>query len=400
MSYTETRRTGFFSGIKNAVVGGLLGLVLVPGSVALLSWNEYRTIHRTRGLNEGADQVETVADPDNASPQFAGTLIHVNEKADTDERLSDKQFGIEENAIRLIRNVETYQWSEHKSTDKTGNTERTTYNYRQEWSAHHIDHHRFKKSVGHENPPPRFKESEQLAKKVKVGGYLLNQNLIESIDSAELVPWSQEMLAAAEKFPGETSVSDKYLYSSENGSTPESPSVGDQRIWFEVVKPTRVSFVSGVSEASADQLKPFKVSNGETLERLYVGDFSAAEVFEKMRNENQATAWMIRVGGFAMSFFGFSMILGVLSAFTNWIPVVGSMTRAVFGFVAFLLAVVLTTLTIAFAWIAVRPLIAIPLIVIAIGAAFMAWRSTRKSPNPALVPATEAPVVLGAEDVV
>ena len=51
---------------------------LVPGSVALLSWNEYRTIHRTKGLNEGAELVETVADPDTALPDLSGKLVHVN----------------------------------------------------------------------------------------------------------------------------------------------------------------------------------------------------------------------------------------------------------------------------------------------------------------------------------
>lgn len=398
--FTETTRTGFFSGIKNAVVGGLLGLILVPGSVALLSWNEYRTIHRTKGLNEGAELVETVADPDTASPDLSGKLVHVNGKADTQERLRDDQFGIEETAIRLTRNVEMFQWTEEKRTKNKGNTTKTVYDYRQEWRSGYVDHSRFRKSAGHENLRPRFGDSDQLANNVNVGGYRLNGSLINSIRAEELVPWSEEMLAAAEKLAGETTVSDKYLYCSENGGTPAAPVVGDQRVWFEVVKPTRVSFVAGVSEAAADQLKPFKVSNDESIERLYVGDFSAGEVFEKMQGENQITAWMFRGGGFAMSFMGFGMILGVLSAFTNWIPVVGSMTRAVFGFVAFLLAVVLTTLTIAFAWIAVRPLLAIPLILIGIGAAYMAWRSSRKSPNPALAPAVDAPTVLSADDVV
>ena len=149
-----------------------------------------------------------------------------------------------------------------------------------------------------------------------------------------------------------------------------------------------------------DQLKPFKTSNGESLERLYVGDFTAAEVFEKMQSENQFLAWALRAAGFGMSFMGFAMILGVLSAFTNWIPIVGSMTRGLVGIVAFLLAVVTTTLTIAFAWIAVRPLLAIPLIVIGIGAAYMAWRSSRKKPATSYQTSPETPSVLSADDVV
>ena len=95
------------------------------------------------------------------------------------------------------------------------------------------------------------------------------------------------------------------------------------------------------------------------------------------------------------------MIMGVLSAFADSIPLVGSMTRSIVGFVAFLLAIVLTTLTIAFAWVAVRPLLAIPLIVVGIGAAFMAWRSSRKKqPVAEPVYASAAPEVLSADDLV
>jgi hypothetical protein len=59
-------------------------------------------------------------------------------------------------------------------------------------------------------------------------------------------------------------------------------------------------------------------------------------------------AWIFRGGGFFLAFLGFTMIMGVLSAFTNAIPLVGSMTRMIVSFVSFLLAIVLTTLTIAF----------------------------------------------------
>ncbi len=36
---------------------------MVPGSVALVSWNEYRTVHRSRGLAEAEKVVVEAADP-------------------------------------------------------------------------------------------------------------------------------------------------------------------------------------------------------------------------------------------------------------------------------------------------------------------------------------------------
>jgi hypothetical protein len=273
-----------------------------------------------------------------------------------------------------------------------------------EWKSGRENHESFKHPNGHENPNAKFAESSLAADKVNLGAYLLNKSLKNSIHAKEQIAWSEEIIAALPADIRDHSlVNGQYLYWSEKGlPSTDSPKLGDQRISFDVVRPTNVSLVSAVNERATNELKPFKTSNGEELERLYVGDFTAAEVFEKMQGENTIMAWLIRGGGLFLSFIGFTMIMGVLSAFTERIPIVGSMTRGIIGFVAFMLAIVLTMLTIAFAWIAVRPLIAIPLIVVAIGAAVMAWRSSRKSKefSTARLHGPEAPAVLTADDVV
>ncbi len=401
-TFTSTTTTGFFSRIKNAIAGMLLGFVMVPGSIALLSWNEYRTIHRTQGLNEGVELVQSINDPTVASPELAGSLVHLNGKADTQERLRDKRFGVEENAIRLVRNVEMFQWVEHKTTKKEGNRETTEYSYEKKWAAGREDHTAFRKPRGHENPVEKFQAKIHEATKVNLGGYILNQSLNRSIHSEELVDWTEAIVESLpSKIRDHSKVDAQYLYWSAAGSpNVESPEPGDQRIAFNVVRPTNVSLVAGVKETTPEQLTPYTTTNGEQLQQLYVGDFTAAEVFEKMKSENAMWAWIWRGSGLMISFVGFTLIMGVLTAFSDSIPLIGSMARSVVGFVSFLLAIVLTTLTIAFAWIAVRPLIAIPLVVVGVVAAVMAWRSSSKKSTPVLVSADEAPAMLSSEDVV
>lgn len=401
--FTSTQRTGFFSRIKNAIVGTFLGLIMVPVSIGLLSWNEYRTIHRTHGLNEGASVVQSVDDPNTAYERLAGSLIHLNGKADTQERLRDDIFGVEENAIRLTRKAQMFQWVEKKRTKKSGNTKRTTYTYKQQWESGRTDHGGFKEPSGHENPPAEFAKASWEAERVNLGAYSINQSLKSSIRSDENVPWSDQVVdALPERIRDNSVVNQQYLYWSSGGPPdPNAPRIGDQRISLNVVRPTRVSLVAKSRHKDASQLGPFTTTNGEELERLYVGDFSAAEVFEKMQGENEMWAWILRGIGFVVSFIGFSMIMGVLSAFADSVPFVGSMARSIIGFVAFLLAIVVTTLTIAFAWVAVRPLLAIPLIVVGVGAAFMAWRSFRKKPVAVQQGyAQESPAVLSADDLV
>ena len=257
--FTTTTRTGFFSRIKNAIVGTLLGLVMVPGSIALLSWNEYRTISRTHGLNEGAELVQSVEDPGFASPELAGNLIHLNGKADTQEVLRDDEFGIEETAIRLSKNVEMFQWVEDKKRKKKGNRKTTTYTYKLEWKSGRQSHTEFEKPSGHENPSEKFHSASYEANRVNLGGYQLNNSLKDSIHSKDHVQWSEEILAALPaEIREQSTVDGHHLYWSKDGSQGASnPQLGDQRIAFNVVRPTRVSLVAGVTEASPEQLKPY-----------------------------------------------------------------------------------------------------------------------------------------------
>lgn len=413
-TFTTSSSTGFFSRIKGAIFGTLVGIVLVPASICLLGWNEYRTIHRTRGLNEGADTVQTVTDPASARPELSESLVHMTGLADTQERLRDEVFGVEEQAIQLRRDVEMYQWVEKKDTksrDKVGGgkTTETTYSYEKKWASGREDSERFHHSNGHENPPAEFEAFSVTAKDVNVGAYQLDNPLKNSINAFENVAWTDEVVASLpDDILIRCNIDNPYLYWSASGnSEPNSPQIGDQRIKVEVVRPTTVSLIAGV-EASGSQLGDFTVSNGESMRKLYVGEFSAAECFDKMQGENNMWAWILRAIGFGVSFLGFTMILGVIGAFASIIPLFGSLTKTLTGIVAFLLAIVVTTLTIAFAWVAVRPLIAIPLIVVAIGAAVMAWRTSRKSAAANIAPPitppigahAEAPVTLTADDVV
>jgi hypothetical protein len=407
-TFSTTSSSGFFSRIKGAIVGALLGLVLVPGSVVLLSWNEYRTIHRTRGLNEGAETVQTI-DPANANPEFKEALVHMTGLADTQERLKDNEFGIEERAIHLKRDVEMFQWVEEKETkskDKVGGGKTTTetYSYHKQWASGRKDSERFNRPSGHYNPTPKFDDVSVSAKKVNVGAYALDSSLKNSIRSYEDVSWTD---AIVESLPEEIfntcAVDGDYLYWAES-QTPDaqSPEVGDLRIKVRVVKPTVVSLVAGVDQ-SGTSLGDFEVSNGESMRKLYVGEFSAVEVFEKMRSENSMWAWIFRGLGFFLSFIGFCMILGIFGAFASVIPFFGSLTRSLTGFVSFLLAIVTTAMTIAVAWIAVRPLIAIPLIIASVLAAVMIWRTSKKSSAktvPSFAAPAETPVTLTADDVV
>jgi len=83
-SVTRTEYQSFFSRLFQSVVGVFIGLVMVPGSVALMTWNEYRTIHRTQGLIQAEKVVAEAPSPFESSAELDQRLVHVTGIATTE----------------------------------------------------------------------------------------------------------------------------------------------------------------------------------------------------------------------------------------------------------------------------------------------------------------------------
>ena len=69
--FTEISSQSWLSRMKNAIVGVLIGIILVPGSIWLLSWNEGRSVQTYRSLSEGSGVVKPVQ-PGSIDPAMEG----------------------------------------------------------------------------------------------------------------------------------------------------------------------------------------------------------------------------------------------------------------------------------------------------------------------------------------
>jgi Transmembrane protein 43 len=375
--------------VKNTLVGVLFGLIMVPGSIALHAWNEYRTVHRTKGLAEAERDVQTISDIAAIDNQLDGKLVHLTGFAGTDEVLRDEKFGIETNAVRLIRRVQMYQWKEQSRQRDN----RTTYSYSREWSESRIDSSSFHDKSGHENPPRRFESLDIVAKQVKAGAYELSENMKREMrpwvgiefDSARFSDLVREEDRSKFRFEG------KYAYWNENGRvSPSSPQIGDHRIYFEKVPPGEVSLIA---KQVGNGFDAYKTSNGEQIERLYSGTFTAAEVISKLRTENTVMAFVLRGVGCIVCWLGFMLILGPIRKIASFVPILGQLTGGLVVLVSLLMAFVVSSTTIAIAWIAVRPLFGFGLL-FAVGLAIFALYRLRKKhpPIPSMPPVLE-PIV-------
>lgn len=372
---------GFGGRVKGSIIGVFFGVLLVPGSIALHAWNEYRTIHRTRGLKEAAELVVTIPDAKEPAPIEDGSLVHLAGFADTEEFLEDREFAIRANAIHLARRVEMYQWTEDEHENSEGHK---SYSYDMRWHSGRVDSGSFHES-GHNNPPLKFHHKQSSADKVQVGLYRLNNALKDSIDTWSPITVNEATVfeSIGREHPEQFRLYENQIYWSQVGPDPSDAKLGDHRISFEKVDPTEVSLVSALKK---ETFEPFTTSNGENVERLYVGTYSAEEVMQKLFTENAIMAWMLRLGGLVLCVVGFSLMLGPIKALVGWIPILGDVAGFALFMAAALMGMAVSLTTIAISWLAVRPLLAIVLLALVGAACFALWKLRSSAEE-------EAPVV-------
>jgi hypothetical protein len=361
--FREVTTRSWGSRVMGSFVGVLIGLLLFIGSFPLIFWNEGRSVDRIRTLGEGRAAVVSLSS-DQIDSAHQGGLIHISGVATTDEVLKDLPFGVQENALKLKRLVEMYQWqekSESKTTKNLGGSEttETVYSYEKIWSQNRIDSSDFKKPSGHENPSmPAFGSEQFTASTIKIGAFRLGSSFVGQIGGFENYPLGQNNVDAMDPALGREYRLNGNSYFRGN---PSNPQVGAIRISYQIVRPMDVS---AVGKQDGDSLQSFAAKNG-TINLLETGTVSANDMFAAAESKNKLVTWLIRLGAFLMMWIGLSLVMGPLSVIGSVIPFIGSILGAGTGFIAFVLALVLTAVTAAIAWIVFRPLIGIALLVAA-----------------------------------
>ncbi len=367
-SLTETSSKSWFSRIGSALAGVLLGLALFVGSFPLLSWNEGRAIHRAKTLDIGARQVISIS-PDAPLTGNDRKLVHLTGAAEAPNPVADRAFGITANALKLQRNVEMYQWKEESKSETRkklggGDETTTTYSYSKAWAPSLIESAKFYLPSGHTNPESLPFGSETFtAEGIHVGKFALPRSLTALIRNFVSRPATEaEAKAAAKNRQAKIeAASEGRLYV---GEDPQKPAVGDLRIAFQVAPSGPVSIIAG---QTGNTLEPFAIQKLGTIELLESGTVSAETMFQKEKEINVTLTWILRLAGFLLMLFGLMLVFNVFSVLASIVPFFGDIVGAGTGVLAFAIALPLTLVTVALAWLAYRPLIGIPLLLAAVG---------------------------------
>ena len=354
MAIEEISSQGWGSRLMDSIKGVLVGLLLTVGSIAGLWWNEGRAVTTQRSLEEGLGVVISVAE-DTVDAANEGKLVHLSADATTQEVLTDSQFGVSAQALRLRRDVEMYQWEEvvEKETRKKvgGGTETVTnYEYELGWFDEHISSAGFREPSGHQNPPAMpVDEGSWNAKEVTLGAFEMSQSLLSRMRDWVTVdvpaPTQSEMFGM-----NVTATGDGYYL----GASPASPQVGDVRVSFGQVMP---ALVSVVAQQAGSSFRAYPTKAGKPIEMLRQGFVPAESMFAMALEDNRKLTWMIRGLGFVMMAIGIGMIFQPLVVMADVLPFLGSLLGMGIAVFSGLMAAAISGVTIGIAWVAVRPLL-------------------------------------------
>ncbi|ESW93257.1 hypothetical protein X770_01685 [Mesorhizobium sp. LSJC269B00] len=391
-SFREVTSVSWFGRIERAVGGVIFGLVLIVLMVIGLFWNEGRAVQTARSLAEGSGAVVSVG-ADSVDTANDGKLVHVSGLVTADSGLADPDFGIATQGLRLSRSVEMYQWKEEsksETTKKLGGGEETvtTYSYSKVWDDSQIDSSDFKKPDGHQNPPMEIHGRTFQIPEGKLVAFDLDTPVLDRIEGDKDYSLSADQSAAIKAAYTGTkplSIVDGKIFLGNDNTT---PALGDYRIGYELAP---LGVISIIARQAGSRFEPYQTQAGDALLMVDTGNVPAEKMFADAVSANTLITWLLRCAGLLLLTIGFALFLSPIGVILDVIPFLGSMARMGTGIIAFVLAILVGTVTIAIAWFWYRPLLAVAILATGVIAAVIVYRIGRLrrpavpvvAPNPA-----------------
>ena len=407
MAYTVTTRTTYGQRLGKSLKGIVTGFIMFLIGTVVLFWNEGNFVKTKKSLQEAESVLVRVRDASQIDPALDGKLIHASAFADTQETLMDGLFGVSEVAIALSRSVEYYQHKENsrsQTRDLVGGGQETvtTYTYERAWSATPINSGAFN--------DPSYKNSNftlttveqktERAKDVSFGAYKLPAFIIASITGSipaavnlstdEIAQWQQQVARNNPNAQQMVHVSGNTVYF---GASPTQPAIGDLRVTLTKILPADVSVIAKVF---GNTFEHYIAKNGKTVSSVSMGTVSPEAMFAGEHSANKMLAWILRLVGMFLVVGGLKAMFGILPTLFKVLPFLGNIVGAGVGFVCSIVGGAWSLVIIGISWLFYRPLIGIPLLLLAASGIWLLKKRAKESktspPTAPEEPATSPPL--------
>ncbi|MEO0107110.1 MAG: TMEM43 family protein [candidate division WOR-3 bacterium] len=368
--YVEVKRTGWGQNIIKSISGIIIGFLMFIISFVVLWTNEGRT-----NLGKVAETALIVS-PDAINSSADGKLVSITGTLETTTPIGDPEFLKPGKYVRLERIVEMFAWVEEKETKtekKVGGTteEKTVYRYKKEWTRNPKSSGEFKYPEGHENPYKSVSEQTFYAPSAKIGIYSFDPQSATLPSARPVYLTTQNVIFSRN---GKL-VGTDYIFIGKG--TFDNPQVGDIRLRFEAVQ-TGIS-VTLFGKKQGENIIAYLHKGRDRLFRALSG--TREEAIATLKTEHKMIGWFLRIVGFLLMWIGLNLILGPIGAILDILPFLGNLSRGIIGVITFLVALVLSIVTILISMIFHNLVALIIFIIVVVALIFLLRRRKRPVPS-------------------
>ncbi|CAH1102658.1 unnamed protein product [Psylliodes chrysocephalus] len=270
----------------------LIGIGLLGFGCWLLTWNEGRAVHHAHSLDETYQNAVILNLYDLPLDSQNGKVVHVTGNLLIDEPLTESEYGVAIQAVKLKRRVQMYQWVEERSprTDDDDTNAGTfnsisDYYYVTEWRDKLVDSTNFYIRHGHENPREiPLKSVTYVAPVVKLGHLELGEEIKEKFD--EFV----EITSDERPERKDVKLHMGIYYHCDDIWNPE---VGDMRVQFYYAGGTGEA-VTIIAKQDNDALVPYETTGGHSIALLRQGNLNINQMFSAEHFDARLETWKFR----------------------------------------------------------------------------------------------------------
>ncbi len=382
---TEVTTQSYGSRVKNSCSGLCWGPVMILAGIVLLVWNEANAVAHHRSLDQGESNTISVLNITSIDTANEGKLIHVSGAATTSASIQDDVFGVAapggEFYIKLQRSSMMYQWTESSQSQTETNlggstTTTTTYTYEKQWMSTLVSSTSFNKPQGHENPTVfPYPADTFTASPINFGAYVLPEAIVDSMSwlSNYDGPLNVSQIPDAKLRNQTTVISGPAFYVGNNSANPQ---VGDTQVSFTVLKAPQT--MSIVAVQIGNTFAPYTAKAGRSILLVQPGVKTQAQMYEEAHDNVTTVAWVLRFVGFLVIWFGLIQIMGPLTTMADVVPFCGNMLETITCWVLLPVALFISLFFISLAWLAVRPLLLIPILAVVGGAGYLLHRHNKQ----------------------
>lgn len=169
----------------------------------------------------------------------------------------------------------------------------------------------------------------------QVGVYRLS---VDKLDLPELAALTLSTQNA--KLDQNVALAGNYLYNGKQ--TISNPQVGDLRIRYTALPQGKT--VTAFGKLEVDRMTPYFAQRNTKLYQIFSG--SRDEAIAKLATDYESLLWFLRLVGLLMMWWGLRLAVAPISVVLDFVPALGTISESITGAGSFLVAFVLSAITI------------------------------------------------------